>query len=167
MKNPLLKGVFSNRSDDWATPDVIYKYLYKRYGVSKSDWFDPCPLGAVEQGYNGLEEDWGSEFIYINPPYSNIKDFVSKAIEFHKQAGDGTISELPTIIFLIPARTDTQYYKHLFTYGAEFEFIEGRLKFSNSKYSSTFPSVLVRITGGGQPQIKYLTKDILNEGSER
>lgn len=47
------------------------------------------------------------------------------------------------ICMLIPARTDTKYF-HQYIYGkAEIRFIQGRLKFGNSKNAAPFPSMLV------------------------
>src|SRR5690606_38470131 len=153
-KEKSIHVVFSNRTDDWQTPDEIYSYLEKIYGIPKNEWYDPCPLFHKDLGFDGLKENWlDKEYIYINPPYSNIIDFVKKAIDSHRKYG-GSNKE---IIFLIPARTDTKYYELLFKYGCEFTFIIGRLKFGNSKYSSTFPSVLVRLSGFGN-KIDYIKK---------
>ncbi|VEU79532.1 DNA N-6-adenine-methyltransferase [Haploplasma axanthum] len=161
--NKDLQAVFSNRTDDWATPEIIFDYLERYCEVKKDEWFDPCPLGAFDKGYDGLKVDWSNhENIYINPPYSNIKGFVEKAIETH------TNDRTKAIYFLIPARTDTKYYKLLFEYGCNFEFIEGRLKFGKSKHSSTFPSVLVQLNGDGvmRNQIYYISKNKLHGGNK-
>jgi len=153
-KEKSIHVVFSNRTDDWQTPDEIYSYLERTYGIPKNEWYDPCPLFHKDLGFDGLKENWlDKEYIYINPPYSNIIDFVKKAIDSHRKYG-GSNKE---IIFLIPARTDTKYYELLFKYGCEFTFIIGRLKFGNSKHSSTFPSVLVRLNGFGN-KIDYIKK---------
>lgn len=152
--NKDLQAVWSSRSDDWSTPNEIYNYLYDRHGIKPGHWFDPCPLGAIDQGYDGLKAEWNAYSVYINPPYSNIKGFVEKAIKHHSSLDPEDV----TIVFLIPARTDTKYYKLLFEYGANFIFIEGRLKFGNSKHSSTFPSVLVELTGQ-KNTLEYLTKN--------
>ena len=44
---------------------------------------------------------------------------------------------------LIPARTDTSYFHEYIYHKAEIRFIRGRLKFSNSKQSAPFPSMIV------------------------
>ena len=46
-------------------------------------------------------------------------------------------------VMLVPARTDTRWF-HEYIYGkAEIRFIKGRLKFSGSKDSAPFPSMIV------------------------
>lgn len=163
MAQNKLKALFSRASDNWATPDYVLSYLKKKYNV-KDSFFDPCPLYAFDEGRNSLTEDWNSEKnIYINPPYSDIVSFVNKAIETHKEnKGE------QTIIFLIPARTDTKYFEKLFDYGCEFEFITGRLKFGESEGSAPFPSVIVVLKGNKQNTINYIHRNeminALNKG---
>lgn len=120
--------LFSRKSDNWATPKVIYD-LYMNHG-----YFDPCPLNSE---IDGLLIEWG-EKNFVNPPYSKIKDFCNKAIEEHKKGKEVTL--------LIPARTDTKYFRQLVDYGCEITFITGRLHFNNSN-SAPFPSCYVKLTG--------------------
>lgn len=98
----------------------------------------------------------GGQFVYINPPYSNIIDFVDKAIIYHKETK-------ATIYFLIPSRTDTKYFERLFNHGCEFTFIIGRLKFGGASQSSTFPSVLVKMMGDGKNIMFYKKRKKLGE----
>ena len=42
-------------------------------------WNDPCPLGGLEDGKDGLVESWKIN-TFVNPPYSNIMPWVQKAI---------------------------------------------------------------------------------------
>lgn len=121
--------VFSKKSDNWSTPDFIYnKYI-------KNGYFDPCPLNSKE---DGLLIGW-KQNNYVNPPYSKIKDFVIKSILEHKLGKNVTL--------LIPARTDTRYFKDIVDYGANITFITGRLKFGNSNTSAPFPSCIIKLTG--------------------
>lgn len=34
-KDKSIHAVFSNRTDDWQTPDEIYSYLERTYGIPK------------------------------------------------------------------------------------------------------------------------------------
>lgn len=61
-----IHAVFSKRSDDWYTPKEIYDELQLRHG--KQQWFDPCPLGALEYGYDGLKEKWGGNLFILTHP---------------------------------------------------------------------------------------------------
>ena len=121
------KVLFSKKSDNWATPKVMYDFYIR------NNYFDPCPLDSV---FDGLEIEW-EEKNFINPPYSKIKQFVDKSIEEHKKGKE--------IILLIPARTDTKYFRKLVDYGCDIVFITGRLHFNDSN-SAPFPSCLVYLT---------------------
>lgn len=120
--------VFSSSSDNWSTPKFLYEQLNSEFLFT----FDPCPLNST---FDGLSIDWiGS--IFINPPYSNIKEFLKKGIE------ELTKENCTTLVYLIPSRTDTKWF-HEFIYNkAEIRFIKGRLKFGDSKNSAPFPSMI-------------------------
>lgn len=122
------KVLFSRKSDNWATPKVMYDFYVK------NNYFDPCPLNS---NFDGLEIIW-KEKNFVNPPYSKIKEFVKKSIEEHKKGNE--------VILLIPARTDTKYFKKLVDYGCNIIFITGRLHF-NGRNSAPFPSCLIYLTG--------------------
>lgn len=69
------KILFSRKSDNWATPKIIYKkYMMENY-------YDPCPLNSE---FDGLICEW-KEKNFVNPPYSRIKEFVHKSIIEHKK----------------------------------------------------------------------------------
>ena len=126
MKNK--QACFSHQSDIWETPKKYYNNMMAR------GWFDPCPINPK---FDGLRINWHKKN-FVNPPYSQIKEWVDKAIEEHKKGHE--------IILFVPARTDTKWFEKLFYYGAEFNFITGRIKFSG-KQGAPFPSVVIELTG--------------------
>ena len=123
------QACLSRESDHWATP----KYIYEQ--AMAKGMHDPCPLHSET---DGLKIEWGKDN-FVNPPYSQLKAWVEKSIEEHKN-GKG-------VILLIPARTDTKAFKLLFDYGSKITFISGRLKF-NEANTAPFPSMIVRLCGG-------------------
>jgi len=125
------KTLFSSKSDHWRTPIAFRKKLTKEFGRL----YDPCPYHAK---FDGLNRDWRGR-LFINPPYSEIKQWVQKA-SFSVDTGKAKL-----IVMLLPARTDTKWF-HEHIYQAqrrEVRFIKGRLKFGGSKNSAPFPSMLV------------------------
>lgn len=122
------KILFSKQSDNWSTPKVIYDYYINQ------NYFDPCPLNSE---FDGLEIEW-KEKNFVNPPYSKIKNFVDKSIEEAKKGKN--------VVLLIPARTDTKWFRKLVDYGCYIEFVTGRLHFSSSN-SAPFPSCYITLTG--------------------
>lgn len=137
--------MFSSKTNDWSTPQDFYDELNNEFGFT----LDPC---ADEYNHkcnkyfteeeDGLLQDWGGEIVFCNPPYGKaIKDWVRKAyIEGCKPN--------TTVVLLIPARTDTQYF-HDYVYheAKEIRFIKGRLKFGDSKNAAPFPSMVVVYRG--------------------
>lgn len=123
--------LFSSKSDDWSTPIDFYTKLNNEFNFN----FDPCPL---KSSINGLNISWNGN-VFINPPYSNIEQFIKKG--FYEFA----TGRSKTLVYLIPARTDTKWF-HTYIYMnplVEIRFIKGRLKFGNSKNSAPFPSMLI------------------------
>lgn len=125
------KVLFSKNSDNWRTPKIIYEY-YMKLG-----FYDPCPY---ESEFDGLQIEW-KEKNFVNPPYSQISKWVDKSIEQNKKGKD--------VVLLIPARTDTKYFKKLVDYGCRIGFVTGRLHFNNSN-SAPFPSCYVYLLGTGR-----------------
>ena len=74
--------------------------------------------------------------IFINPPYSNPKPWVEKAIR--------TRQHIPvTIVMLLKHDSSTQWYRMLKEAGARFLMVEGRLTYKGPKSKPcSFPSIL-------------------------
>lgn len=121
--------LFSSANDSWSTPTKVYQYLNKEFSFD----FDPCPLGAN----TAFVESWGLR-CFVNPPYSDIRRFMEKALTEIKSGR----TELA--VFLVPSRTDTSWWHDLvMTYSRDIRFIRGRLKFGDSKNSAPFPSAVI------------------------
>lgn len=137
--------MFSSKTNDWSTPQDFYDELNNEFGFT----LDPCADEYnhkcdkyFTEGDDGLLQDWGGEIVFCNPPYGKaIKDWVRKAyIEGCKPN--------TTVVLLIPARTDTQYFHDYIYHDAkEIRFIKGRLKFGDSKNAAPFPSMVVVYRG--------------------
>ena len=78
--------------------------------------------------------------MFLNPPYSQISQWVAKA--FYESRQDNTL-----VVMLIPSRTDTRYFHDYIYQRAEIRFVKGRLKFGDGKNSAPFPSMLVIFRG--------------------
>ena len=135
-----LDVMFSNNSDDWATPEDIYNHF-----INDLKCIDPCPLYSE---FDNLNKVCVNSKIYINPPYSKI----DKWVDFiYINLINGC-----TIYLLIPSRTDTKYFHKLMGFDSvksDLYFIKGRLKFGNSTNSAPFPSVLIKMKYTGYNSI--------------
>ena len=122
--------MFSKKSDIWSTPKDIYnKFL-------SMGAFDPCP---IDPKFDGLNTDWES-FVYVNPPYSEIRKWLDKAL-IEIENGNTHLA-----VFLVPARVDTKWFQEV-VYGKHaYKFIKGRLKFGQNTNSAPFPSMYIYLT---------------------
>lgn len=127
------------KSDDWFTPKWLYDQLKEEFQID----YDPCPYMNEEK--LGLLSDWGKR-VFVNPPYSNIDNWLNKAmLELDK--GNSEI-----IIFLLFSRTGTSWF-HKYIWNSEknkfrdrvlsVRFIRGRLKFGGSKQNAPSDSMIV------------------------
>lgn len=128
MDENTIKLFGSKKTDDWATPSWLYEKLDDEFHFS----FDPCPLNST---FDGLKIDWNGN-IFVNPPYSQVKQWLIKAHQELKK-------NARLIVFLVFTNTDTAWF-HDYVYGkAELRFIRGRIKFDGfSKAGAMRPSML-------------------------
>ena len=135
--------VFSRKSDEWETPQALYNELNKEFNFT----LDPCATDnnhkceryfTIEE--NGLNQNWGGERVWCNPPYSEIAKWCEKA--FYETKQEGTI-----VVMLIPSRTDTRYFHDYIYNRTEIRFAKGRLKFGDQTGSAPFPSMVVVFRG--------------------
>jgi len=134
------KTLFSSASNEWTTPKWLFDQLNEEFKFT----LDPCSTDEnhlCDKYYtikdNGLLMSWKDEVVFCNPPYSTqLKHWVEKC--FRENYENNT-----TVVLLMPARTCTKFF-HSYIYNrAEIRFLKGRLKFSNSKNSAPFPSMIV------------------------
>ena len=119
------------KSDHYESPDRVFIEMIEQFGIHREDCFDPCPLHA---DFNGLEIDW-KNFNYVNPPYSLLTEFVTKAL--HERAKQ-RIS-----VMLLPAKTDQGWFH--FVKKFKIHWFKGRLKFKNEKNHATQPHFMVLV----------------------
>lgn len=136
-------GVFySSASPEWNTPSHIVDYVLDVLG---SIDMDPCSNSKVRPNVpakrhytkqeDGLKQTWAGR-VYMNPPYGReIGAWIRK---LHDAYQAGSVREA---IALLPARTDTQWFRVLRPYPKCF--VTGRLKFGDAQNSAPFPSVVV------------------------
>jgi len=123
------KALFSSLRTDYKTPRIFYQKLDDEFHFD----FDPCPINP---SFDGLEVEWGKSN-FVNPPYGRqMGKWIKKGYQEYLKS--------KTVVFLIPARTDTIWWHEYIMKAAEIRFIKGRLHFDDCKKSgATFPSVVV------------------------
>lgn len=133
-------GLFSSKTNEWATPLALFQELDKEFGFT----LDPCatPQNAKCKKFytiedDGLKQNWGGHRVFCNPPYGReIGRWVEKC---YREAQRGAL-----VVALIPARTDTRYFhEFIWKKAKEIRFLRGRLHFNESKQAAPFPSMIV------------------------
>jgi DNA N-6-adenine-methyltransferase Dam len=137
-------GMFTSATPEWYTPRHVIDRVLKVFGEID---LDPCSNSTdpdianvpandhYTDAMNGLAWPWHGR-VYMNPPYGDeIGQWTARLIEAY-EAG-----EIDEAIALLPARTDTAWFRPLMKHRCCF--VHGRLKFSGSENSAPFPSVVV------------------------
>ncbi len=114
---PFYKLPGTKAGDSYQTPEWLYRALDAEFRFT----LDPCPLNpafdpAIHQ--DGLLLDWTGQRIWCNPPYSNILPWVGKAI-----------TSRALTVFLLPVRTEMEWFFLLREAGAELRFLRKRISF--------------------------------------
>jgi site-specific DNA-methyltransferase (adenine-specific) len=119
--------VFKSQTPEWATPRAVYEDLNAEFHFD----FDPCPLGGSEDGLASLFCSWRGRRVFCNPPYTNIARWLERA------------KEADVAVFLLPARTDTQWFHDALATATEIRFVRRRLTFGDQPNPAPFPSVVI------------------------
>lgn len=140
---------FSSESGEWLSPPSLVERVQEVMGRIT---LDPCaashasPVVPAESHLteedDGLARDWSGS-VYMNPPYGRaIEEWVEKLISEYEEGG------VTEAVALLPARTDTSWFRRLRPYPRCF--LHGRLTFSGHANSAPFPSMTVYL--GTTPQ---------------
>lgn len=141
-ENPLLALEYhkTEERDDWATPRSLISRLERTFGrfdldVCASEKNRVCER-FFDKEQNGLEQDWQGSLVWVNCPYSQKTEFIEKA---HQEAQRGT-----KIVMLMPAFTETAWFRELKAKSQWLLFLNGRLVFNENEQKETakFSSVL-------------------------
>lgn len=127
-------------SDCWKTPRTLFDSLAKEF-PSTLDAAADDENHLCDQYYtyenSALNKDWAAEhaYIYVNPPYSDIRPWVKKASEESKKGA--------TIVMVLKASPNTEYW-HDYIWEPEYDAQGNRLLWA----TKTREGVKVRWTWG-------------------
>lgn len=139
MGNLINNGLYTSATEEWETPPAFFEAINAEYNFT----LDPacteenhkCPKFYTKKE-DGLQQDWGGERVYINPPYGRqIVKWIEKAEAEAKKPDT-------LCVLLLPARTDTAWFHDHIAKNAKIYFIRGRLRFNGSNSNAPFPSML-------------------------
>ena len=127
-----------NRTYEWETPDALFKELDAEFHFT----LDACasPKNAKCERYytvydDALHKDWSGEVVFMHPPCGHrISKWVEKAC---LESSEGT-----TVVCLLPARTDADWWHDIAMQG-EVRFIRGKIRFAGCKTLSPYAHAIV------------------------
>lgn len=137
---------YSSDTPEWYTPERLVKRVGAALGSIELDPASSelaneivCAARYFTVDDDGLCQDWRAETLYMNPPYGDvIGAWVDKLVNEYEAGRIGTA------IALVPARTDTAWFRRLRAYPRCF--LSGRVKFvspDGNDNSAPFPSAAV------------------------
>jgi len=130
---PFNRVHFSSISYNWDTPLAIFNELNDEFHFN----LDPTdrPIGNLRGLKDGLRMPYGTKLnparIFNNPPYGRgLIDQYVQWTGYQMRMGFCEVA-----VFLVPLR-NSDYFKRLRKYGAEFRLCDKRLKFGDADKSS-------------------------------
>lgn len=142
-----------SKDDLWETPRDQYRNIVNNLKITlildvcATPFNTKCPLFFTEK-QDGLSQEWDRNF-FMNPPYSNVKEWVRKAYEQH-------VKHNVTGLALIFNKSDTIWYHKYIHSKAQVIPIQGRIRFCKNgipgKDPAPYPSIWVLWRAKGDPQ---------------
>jgi phage N-6-adenine-methyltransferase len=124
MKTFAQRNTAATSRDDWETPPEFFARLDGEFRFTLDAAASPVNAKCVRyftKADDGLSQDWGSETVWINPPYG--KTVTPKWI---RKAYTASLAGA-TVVCLVPSRTDAAWF-HEYATNAEVRFVKGRLR---------------------------------------
>jgi phage N-6-adenine-methyltransferase len=144
---------FQSARQDWTTPDSVFEPLRAEFGFTldaAASAENTRAAAYFTAADDGLRQDWGHHVVWLNPPYGSggapLKSWVQKAYEASVRGA--------TVVMLIPARTNTEWFHTYCLERAEVRFIRGRPKFGNADHGLPLPLCLVVFRPPSIPQLE-------------
>lgn len=133
--------------NNWRTPRALFAVLDAEYGFTLDAAADAenalCPRYYSEE-CDAFKQCPHSEVIWLNPPYGNLMKWIALVAEWR---------HLNRIWLLVPAATDTEWFRLAWRECKELRLLSGRVKFINPETgnpdgSNTTGSALFRFGPG-------------------
>ena len=154
------RGVDESK-DDRHTPRALFDALQDEHrftlDAAASANNALCPR-FFDLASNGLAQSWAREVVWCNPPYSNLKDWVEKAIRETREPGGAR-----RVVMLLPAnRTEQRWWQEWIEPVRDrggpirTRFLQGRISFGKpgneaAKYKGSCPFGSVLVIFDGMP----------------
>ena len=135
-------GKFESTKQEWTTPDELFNPLCLEFNFTLDAAADENNARAksfFSSKDDGLQQDWGKNVVWLNPPYGEktkkLSDWIKKSF---LSSCNGA-----TVVMLIPARTNTNWFHDICLKYGEVRFIKGRPKFGGADHGLPQPLCFV------------------------
>jgi len=135
-------GKFESAKQDWETPADFFAPINAEFNFTLDAAANAKNAKApryFSKTEDGLAQSWGKNIVWLNPPYGEkggkLSDWIKKAVA---EADAGA-----TVVMLIPARTNTNWFHDLCLRRGEVRFVRGRPKFGGADHGLPQPLCLV------------------------
>jgi len=152
-------GKFDSVKQDWETPAEVFDPLNEEFAFTldaAASFENKRAAKFFDQDTDGLLQDWGTETVWLNPPYG---DGAAKLSEWVEKSYRASLRGA-TVAMLIPARTNTNWFHDICLNKGEVRFIRGRPRFGPAEHGLPQPLCVVifrpRI-GGFEPRLTRKT----------
>lgn len=167
MKN--MAAMMSSSRGDWETPVELFKKMDDIFGfdmdVCATEWNTKIPGNFISPEDDAFEVPWVGPNCWMNPPYGrpetpcvvphdkckkkkcqdrgyHNEKYVPGIGDWIKRAVEQSDEHDMTIVCLLPARTDTEWFQTVFNRASLIAFLRGRWKFVGADAGATFPSCI-------------------------
>ena len=138
---------FNSAKQEWETPDNLFRVLDEEFhfdiDLAASSSNAKCDKYFSEKD-DAMELAWQGT-CWLNPPYGANGKY--KLSEWVKKSFEEAECGKTTIVALIPARTNTNWWHKYCMKAYEIKFIKGRPKFGGAKYGLPQPLAVVVFSG--------------------
>ena len=135
---------FESAKQEWETPDEIFDILNDEFSFTfdlAADSNNAKVINYFTKEQDAITQEWIEDVNWLNPPYggtskNSLKNWVKKSYE-QTQKYDNTI------VLLIPARTNTNWWHQYCMLADKIYFVKGRIKFVGAKYGLPQPLAII------------------------
>ena len=133
---------FESAKQDWTTPDELFVPIGAEFNFTLDAAADSKNARAKSfftAEDDGLRQDWGQNVVWLNPPYGEragkLSDWIKKSLSASCNGA--------TVVMLIPARTNTNWFHDICLKYGEVRFVKGRPKFGGADHGLPQPLCFV------------------------
>lgn len=133
---------FESAKQDWTTPDSLFLPLNAEFKFTLDAAADETNARADQffsAAEDGLRQNWGKDTVWLNPPYG---ERAGKLSDWVRKAWEASVAGA-TVVMLIPARTNTNWFHDVCLKHGEVRFVRGRPKFGGADHGLPQPLCVV------------------------